>query len=154
MLEHCRHIVMRRLLLAAVLFWLPSTASAQVVAHTVTLTTDSGGDVTAYTPTTFGEVLAVRYVPDASTPLATGADITLTDSVTGLQVLAITNIGLSARDFLPRAFTVDSTGANALYAAAGSNVLDRIPVANPIKVVVAQGGNVRSGTLYIYVQGR
>lgn len=128
--------------------------SAQVAMHTVSVTTDGSGDVTAYAPTTFGHVSAIRYVPDASTPLETGADITITDTVTGLQILAVTNVGPSARDFWPRAFTMTTTGTVALYAAGGTNVLDLVPIANPIKVVVAQGGATKSGTLYIYVTGR
>lgn len=149
---------MRRLLAvwgvcAGLLLIVPALASAQVIVHTVSLTTDSSGDVTAYTRTTRGTVLAVRYVPDGSTPLDTGADVTITDNVTGLQVLAVTNMGLSSRDFWPRAFTMTTTGTVALYAGGGTNVLDLVPVANAIKVVVAQGGATKSGTLYIYVQG-
>jgi len=147
-------MVWRVLIAVVVLAALPRLAAAQVVMHTVTVTTDGSGDVTAYTPTTVGVVLAVRYVPDVTSPLDTGADVTITDGVTGLQVLAVTNMGPSARDFLPRAFTVNTLGASALYAASGTSVLDTIPVANAIQVVVAQGGSAKLGTFYIYVQGR
>ena len=140
-------------LVLACLVW-PAMASAQVVVHTVTITTDSSGDSTVYTPSTYGEVLAIRYVPHATTPLDTGADITITDNITGLGLLTVTNINVSARDFLPRAYIVNSTGTAALYAAGGANVHDTMPVAGAIKVVTAGGGATKVGTLYIYVQGR
>ena len=138
--------------LIGLLLCLPAVAGAQVIVHTVTLTTDGSGDVTAYTPTTRGTVLAIRYVPNASTPLDSTADITITDNGTGLQALAVTDIGASARDFWPRAFTMNTTGTAATYDGT-RNVLDLVPVANAIKVVVAQGGATKIGTLYIYVQG-
>lgn len=128
--------------------------SAQMVAHTVSVTTDSSGDATAYTPSTFGRVRAIRYVPDDATPLDGGADITITDNTTGLAIVTITNIGAVARDMYPRTYTMDSNGITALYAAGGEPVNDLIPVAGPVKIVVASGGATKSGTLYVFVEGR
>lgn len=145
-----RHLL--RASLFAVVLCLPAVAEAQVIVHTVALTTDSSGDVTAYTRTTRGTVLAIRYVPDATTPLATGADLTVTDNVTGLPILTYTNIGLGAREWTPRTMAVTTTGAVATFDGT-RNILDLIPVANAIKVVIAQGGATKSGTLYIYVLG-
>lgn len=142
------------LLLGLVLGLVAAPASAQIAVHTVSLTTDASGDVTAYTTGTFGQVLAVRYVPDATSPLATGATLTITDNTTGLQVLAVSNLGLSARDFAPRMFTMTTTGGIALYTGGGESVLDPVPVAGAIKVVVAAGGNAKIGTVYIFVSGR
>lgn len=141
------------LVFAGLSVW-PSQAAAQMVVHTVAITTDGSGDATAYTPTGAGFVQAIRYVPDGSTPLDAGADLTITDNVTGLGILTITNIGTVARDLHVRVYTVDTTGVSALYAAAGQPVLDRLPIAGAIKVVVAQGGATKSGTLYVYVGGR
>lgn len=150
--------MLRRLLVTAVCVLavglVPQPASAQLVVHTVALATDASGDQTIYAQNTYGTVLAVRYVPHASTPLDTGGDLTLTDSVTGLQILAVTNVGPSSRDFAPRMFTVSTTGVEALYASGGTEVLTPVPVAGSIKVVVAQGGNAKNGTLYIFVAGR
>ena len=149
---------MRRLLLACALValsWgLPGPAAAQMVVLTVSLATDGSGDQTVYTRPTFGRVVAVRYVPDATDPMDSTSDLTITDDATGLQLLTITNVGVSARDFLPRSYTVSSTGVNALYAAAGESVMDLSPVAGAIKVVVAQGGASNEGQLFIYVEGR
>lgn len=132
---------------------LPALAAAQMAVHAVTVTSDGSGDATVYSPPTFGMVVAVRYVPHDSTPLDTNADVTITDGASGLQILALTNIGLSARDFWPRAWTVNTTGTAATFDGTRP-VLDLVPVAGAIKVVVAQGGASKVGTLYFYVQGR
>lgn len=144
---------MRRWLFALIVACLPAPAAAQMVAHAVSVTTDGSGDATVYSTQTFGTVVAVRYVPHASTPIDGAGTLVVTDNSTGLQVLSVT-LGSSSRDFWPRAFTVTTTGAVALYAGGGSNVLDLVPVAGAVKVVVASGGATKSGTVYIYVQGR
>lgn len=141
------------LIVAAALLCAPTLASAQMTVHTVTVTSDGSGDATVYTPPTFGVVVAIRYVPASASPLDATVDFTITDNGTGLQILAVTNIS-GSRDFWPRAFTVTTTGVVALYAGGGTNVLDLVPVAGAIKVVAAQGGAAKSGTLYFYVQGR
>ena len=126
-----------------------------MVRHSIAVTTDASGDVTAYSPTTFGVVHAIRYVPDGSSPLDTGADITVTTNESGLPIVTITNLGVSATQFYPRAATADIVGAASLYAAGGEPVEDRIPVAEEtIKIVVAAGGNVKQGTFHVYVEGR
>ena len=138
----------------ALLLWLvPSWASAQMVVHTVALATNSSGDKTVYTTGTAGRVVAVRYVPDATDPMDSTSDITITDNGTGLQILAATDLGTGARDFWPRAYTVTTTGVNATYDGT-RNVLDLVPVAGAIKIVVAQGGASNEGALYIFVEGR
>ena len=82
-----------------------------------------------------------------------GSDITITDNGTGLQVLAVTDIGTSARDFWPRAFSVTTTGTVATYD--GTNtVLDLVPIAGALKIVVDEGGASNEGELFIYVEGR
>ena len=140
------------LAVAALLLW-PSQASAQMVAHTVAVTTDGSGDATVYSEPTFGVVLAVRYVPHDSTPLDAAADITITDNGTGQNVLTITNVGGGAREFLPRGVTVTTSGVEATYDGTRI-VLGSVPVAGAIKVVVASGGATKSGTVYLFIQGR
>ena len=143
----------RFLLVVSLLACLPAAAAAQMVVHTVSLATDGSGDQTVYTRTTFGRVVAVRYVPDATDPMDSGLDITITDNGTGLQVLAVTDIGTSARDFWPRAFSVTTTGTVATYD--GTNtVLDLVPIAGALKIVVDEGGASNEGELFIYVEGR
>ncbi len=144
----------QRVLILLAALGLTAPVSAQVVVHTITVTTDASGDATAYSPPTYGRVVAVRYVPDGSAPLTGTATVTITDNATGLPVLTVTGLGAAARDFWPRAITMTTTGASALYAAGGTDVLDLVPVAGAVKVVVASGGATKSGTVYVYVEGR
>jgi len=118
--------------------------------HVVTVTTDAGGDGTGYTATpVYGLVHAVRYVKDT---YADGIDVTITGDLSGIAVLAVTNMNATAT-YLPRFATVDNVAAASLYAAAGEPVEDRIPVAmERIRVVVAQGGNTTTGTFHIFVE--
>lgn len=119
--------------------------------HVVSVTTNASGDATVYTSEPVnGEILAIRYVPHATTPLDTGAGITVTGEESGTPVITITNLGTSAVSYAPRQATHSTAGAAALYAAAGTAVNDRIAIAKErIKLVVAQGGNVLSGTFHI-----
>lgn len=120
----------------------------------VSITTAADGSATVYTQPVSGFVRAISYVPDGSTPLDTGADITITANTSGLPILTITNLGTSAVTSHPRAATVSTANAAALYAAAGTAVNTEIPVADEaIKFVVAQGGNALKGVFYVYVDG-
>lgn len=119
--------------------------------HVVSVTTDASGDVTAYTGAAVdGEILSIRYVPHATTPLDTGGDITITGEDSATPVITITNIGTAAVNYAPRQATHSTTGVAALYAAAGTAVNDRIAIANErIKVVVVTGGNAKLGKFHI-----
>lgn len=121
--------------------------------HVVSVTTDASGDVTAYTGAAVdGEVLSIRYVPHASTPLDTGGDITITGEDSGTAVVTITNIGVSAVTYAPRQATHTVAAAASLYAGGGLAVNDRIAIAGErIKVVVAAGGNAKLGKFHITV---
>lgn len=118
----------------------------------VAITVNASGDATAYTGHVSGLVRAIRYVPDGSTPLDTGADITITADVSGLAILTVTNLGTSAVSFAPHQAVVSVANASALYAAGGTAVTAPIPVSDErIKIVVAQGGNAKLGTFHVYV---
>jgi hypothetical protein len=54
--------------------------------HELTLTTDSSGDATGDTGQVTGRVLQVRYVPHATTPLDTNADLTITGEASGVNL--------------------------------------------------------------------
>lgn len=119
---------------------------------TVAITTDASGDFTGYAGPFDGFIHQFRYVPDGSTPLDTNADLTITGDTTGQTIYSDTNIGTSAFTKAPRQPTHDTAGDALLYAAAGLPVEDRICInGERIKVVVAQGGNATSGTLYLWV---
>lgn len=116
-------------------------------------TTDSSGAATIYaSPSQFGgKVWGVRYVPDPTTPMATGADITITEALTGEAIITITNIGTSAVSFYPRAAVCDVTGTALTYDGTHP-VTDGIPINGQIKLVIAQGGNTKAtGTFYFWV---
>lgn len=120
--------------------------------HEVSITVDASGDGTGYTPTVTGRVIAIRYVPDGSTPYDTGFDAVITCDVTGLAILTITNGGTAALNIYPRAATVSVANAASLYAAGGTAVNDHIPVsAERIKIVLAQAGNATTGKFHVYV---
>ena len=121
--------------------------------HDFTLTVDASGAATVYSDRLATGVIAqIRYVPDGTNPLATGADLTITAETSGLPIATLTDIGTSATGWAPRQATHSTAGAAALYASAGTAVNDRIAIAGErIKVVVAQGGVSKTGTLYIWV---
>lgn len=116
----------------------------------VTVTVDASGNATAYTGQVTGFVRAIRYVTDGTSPLDTGGDVTITADASGLPILTITNIGTSAASYAPQQAVVSVANAAALYAAAGTAVTAPIPVsAERIKLVVAQGGDAKTGVFHI-----
>ena len=115
---------------------------------TVAITTDASGDFTGHTAIANGLVQAVRFI---DTDLDDTADITVTCGASGQAIVTLTNQAATA-SFQPRGATHSTAGAALLYAAGGTAVSDLIPVADEtIKVVVAQGGNAKTGTIHIYV---
>lgn len=119
--------------------------------QTVAITTDASGDFTGYTNVVNGRVLQVRLDVPGTDGLAATSDITITDENTGASILALTDQNGDGT-WAPRQPTHSLAGAAALYAAGGTAVNDYVVVATSrIKVVVAQGGNAKTGTLYVTV---
>jgi hypothetical protein len=119
--------------------------------HEVTVAVNASGDGTGYTPIVSGCVRSIVYVADGSTPYDNTVDFTITGDVSGQAILTATNVAAGAT-YTPRQATVSVANAAALYAAGGVAVNDRIPVAGErIKIVVAQGGNVKTGKFHVYV---
>jgi hypothetical protein len=118
----------------------------------LTLTVNASGDATVYSDKPLsGRVLQLRYVPHASTPLDTGADLTITGEDTGVAIATLTNIGTVGFTRVPRQATHGVTGTALVYA--GTD-----PVAEPVylagervKVVVAAGGVSKTGTLHVVI---
>lgn len=111
-------------------------------AFSKTVTTRAGG----------GRLLQYRYVPHASTPLDTGADLDITGATTGVVYANQDDIGTAAFTKAPRQPCSDATGAASLYAAGGEPVEDHIYVGGePLTVAIANGGNTLAGTLYLWV---
>lgn len=110
-----------------------------------TILTDSSGDATAYIAPgnnvrPNGLLLALIYTPGT---LDTGADLTITGEDTGIPILTITNAGTSVKYWYPRALL--NAVADGADGAAASEI---IPISSErIKVVVAQGGNAKAGSI-------
>lgn len=119
--------------------------SADMKRVTIEIVTDASGDYTTETIPLTGGVYQYRYIPDASTPLDTGADLTIAGRDTGIEIATLTDIGTSAFTKAPRQLSHGVTGT------AGSNSDAIIAVDEPLDITVAQGGNVRSGVLHIWI---
>jgi hypothetical protein len=124
-----------------------------VTRYAFAVTTNASGAATVYSDAICnGVVHQVRYVPHGSTPLDTGADVDLTGEVSGLVVLDQDNIGTAAYTVAPRQATHTTAAVAALYAAGGTAVLAPVAVAGErLKLVVASGGDTKSGTYYVWV---
>lgn len=115
---------------------------------TIPITTAADGSATAYSPYFSGFIAAIQYV---KTDFADGVDFTITADVTGESILALTDQN-TAGIWRPRAATHSTAGVASLYAAAGTAVNDRIALARDrVKVVIAQGGNAKTGTIVVHV---
>lgn len=113
------------------------------------ITTDSGGDATVYTPRVFGRVISIRYV---KTDFADGIDFAVTGEDTATPIWSEESVNASATRH-PRAATHSTAGVAAVYASAAP-VNDKIAISGErIKVVVADGGDTKTGTLHITIDG-
>lgn len=121
----------------------------------VTLTVNASGALTTYTGRVTGRVLQLRYVVDATIPLDTGADLTITGEDTGVAIATITNVGTADLTWVIRqpTYPVANTGQGtaALYAATFPVLEPAYIAGERIKVVVAQGGTSKTGTLHIFI---
>lgn len=118
----------------------------------IDIATDSSGDFTVNTPVTSGKVVQVRYVVDGTSPLVTGADLTITAETSGVQIAAHSNIGTTSFTRVYKQATHGVDGSASLYAAPGEPVEDYVYVAQEsLTVTIAEGGDTKVGTLYIYV---
>jgi len=117
--------------------------------HTVAVTTDAAGAATAYSQVVTGGLSQIRYVKGDFTD---GVDFTITAEATGETLWAELNVNAS-KTVAPRQPTHGTDGVAALYAAAGEAV--RAPIAlarDRIKVVIAAGGDTKSGTFHFLVE--
>lgn len=115
--------------------------------HAVAVTTAADGSATAYTSAAVnGAVRSIQYV---KTDFDNGVDFAITLETTGQGLWTESNVNASAIR-CPRQPTHDAIGAASLYAAGGEPVEDFIYAADErVKIVIAQGGNVKTGTFYI-----
>ena len=115
----------------------------------MTVTTAADGSATAYSEVLTGKLSQIRYV---KTDFANGVDFTITAEATGETLWAQLDVNASVT-VAPRQATHNTAGVAALYAAAGTAVNDLIALANDrIKIVIASGGNVTTGTFHIILE--
>ncbi len=111
----------------------------------VEIVTDSSGNATVYLEHGIngkpeGFLVLLRYAPG---DMDTGADLTITGEDSGIPIMTKSNAGTSTVFFYPRALL------NAVAdGAASTNASEFIPINKErIKVIVAQGGNVKTGSI-------
>lgn len=115
---------------------------------TVAVTTAADGTATEYTPYLSGYVNAVHYV---KTDYTDGVDFTITAEATGETIWTQSDVNASVVK-APRMATHSTAGVAALYAAGGTAINDRISLGRDrIKIVLAQGGNVKTGTFVFLI---
>lgn len=119
------------------------------VAQTLTAVTDASGDATVRTRPYEGRVIAIIYT---KTDYAAGVDFTVTSETTGQAIWTATDQNASVT-VAPRQQINQANGTGAAYAASGEPVLDYFRLANePVKIVVAQGGNAKTGDFTVIVE--
>ena len=111
--------------------------------ETLALTTATSGDVTAFTSVFHGHIDAIIYTKATGTPMASTTDITVTTEDSGLTIWAGANLNATT--------VVYPVNAAVLTDNSASTKTERpIPVAGErVKVVVAQGGDTKTGTVQV-----
>lgn len=115
--------------------------------HAISLTTNSSGDATGYSPAVTGRILGVIYT---KSNFADGVDLTVTLEATAEPIVTLTNQNASGV-FYPRPQVHDASGVGATLD--GTRLLRDYVVAvrDRVKVVVAQGGDIKTGTVTVIV---
>lgn len=121
-----------------------------IVRIKASFTTDASGDASiTLIGSAFGRIVGIAY--DAG-DLATGVDITLSDADTGATIFSLTDAGTSDRFIRPTAVVTTNAGVAVTAATTANDVNRDIYVAGGLKLLVAQGGNAKSGALAVIVQ--
>lgn len=116
--------------------------------HVVPVTTAADGSATAYSPYLSGYIHEIHYL---KTDFADGVDFTITAEATGETIWAQSDVNAAAVK-APRQATHSNVGVASLFASGGTAVNDRIALGRDrVKIVIAQGGNAKSGTFHIVV---
>ena len=118
--------------------------------HTIEVATNAGGAATEYSEPLKGELINIIY---EKTDFANGVDFTITGETTGLGLWTEENVDAD-KTVSPRQPLHDQEGNALLYAAAGEPVSGPIYLAGErVKIVIANGGNVKSGTFHVIIAG-
>jgi len=118
--------------------------------ETIAVTTAADGSATVYSAETYrGPIVSLAYVKD---DFDNGSTFTITGEATGVGVWTETGVNASASRS-PHLAVHDQVGGAALYAAAGEAVLGMpVHLVNErLKIVIASGGNAKSGSFVLTV---
>lgn len=114
---------------------------------TVAVATIADGSATAYSPYFSGLIHSIQYV---KVDYADGVDFAITVDGTGQGLWSESDVNAAATKF-PRAPTHSVAGVAATYDGTRA-VFDRVAVSRDrVKIVLAQGGNVKTGSFVITV---
>jgi len=114
----------------------------------VAVTTAADGTATAYSPYLSGYIHSIQYV---KTDFADGVDFTITAEATGETIWTESNVNAAIVKAV-RQPTYTTAGVASLYASGGTAVNDKVAVSRDrVKIVIAQGGNVKAGAFNILV---
>jgi hypothetical protein len=113
----------------------------------VTVTTAADGSATVFMPRLSGLVHQIHYI---KTDFADGVDFTITSEETGQSLWTESNVNAAAVK-APRQATHTQAGVAATLDGTVA-ALEPIGIANDrIKIVIAQGGNAKSGTFHFLI---
>lgn len=111
--------------------------------HSVTVTTAADGSATAYSPVVTGAIRAIVYV---KTDYDAGVDFTITLEATGQSLWTDTDVNASETVYPVQKGNLGGTGAaSTIYETPVHAARDRV------KIVIAQGGNAKTGTFHVVV---
>lgn len=114
----------------------------------VDVVTDGSGNATEYSPYLSGYIHEIHYIKN---DFADGVDFTITAEATGETIWTQSDVNAAVVK-APRQATHSNVGVAALYASGGTAVNDRIALGRDrVKIVIAQGGNAKSGAFHIVV---
>ena len=115
----------------------------------VTLTTDASGDATGYTEEINGKICSITYT---KTDYANGVDFTVTTEQTAQNLWVELNVN-AGKTVAPRQAVHDTAGAGVVYTSDNKPIVDAISLCQErVKIVVAQGGNTKTGKFTVYYE--
>lgn len=118
--------------------------------YELAVTTAADGTATAYFPRVRGFVEQIQYVKPGSGNFDDGVDFAITGETTGQGIWTEANVNASATK-APRLPTHTLVGVAATLDGTVAALAKIALSAERVKVVIAQGGNAKSGTFYLTV---
>lgn len=119
--------------------------------YKVAVTTIADGSATAYSPRLSGKLHSIEYIKRGSGNFDDGVDVTITDEATGKTLWTESNVN-ATKICMPRGATHTNVGVAATLDGTVA-ALDKLALANTrVKIVIAQGGNVKAGDFHIHLE--